>query len=77
MLNVLSRDFSSLLSILFCNAVPGWEGQFVESLMTKIKNARVGDVEVKKSNFQQHPQGLPESQKKHHHSHPTGQDHLC
>ena len=26
MLNVLPRDFSSLLSILFCNAVPGVGG---------------------------------------------------
>ena len=31
--------------------------------MTRIQNARVGDVEVKKINCQQHPQGLPESQK--------------
>ena len=45
-------------------------------LMTKIQNVGVGDVEVKKTNFQQHPQGLSESQKRHHH-HPTGQDHLC
>ena len=31
-------------------------------LMTKIQNVGVGDVEVKKTNFQQHPEGLPESQ---------------
>ena len=42
MLNVLPRDFSSLLCILFCNAVPGVGGQFVEFLMTKIQNVRVG-----------------------------------
>ena len=44
--------------------------------MTKIQNTRVGDMEVKKTNFKQHPQGLSESQKKNHHCHPTGQDHL-
>ena len=55
----------------------GWVGQFEAFLMTKIQNARVGYVEVKKINSQQHPQGLLESQRKHHHCHPTGQDHLC
>ena len=55
----------------------GWVGQSVVFLMTKIQNARVGDVEVKKTNFQQHTQGLPESQRKHHHHPPTGQGHLC
>ena len=55
----------------------GWVGQFVAFLMTRIQNARVGDGELKKINFQQHPQGQPESQSKHHHRHPTDQDHLC
>ena len=45
-------------------------------LMTKIQNVGVGDVEVKKINFQQHPQGLLESQRMHHHRPPTGQGHL-
>ena len=42
----------------------GWVGQFVAFLMTRIQNARVGDGEGKKINFQQHPQGQPESQRK-------------
>ena len=54
-----------------------WVEQFVESLMTKIRNAGVGDVEMKETNFQQHPQGLLESRKRHHHRLPIGQDHLC
>ena len=41
----------------------GWVGQFEAFLMTKNQNARVGDVEMKKINCQQHPQGLLESQK--------------
>ena len=41
----------------------GWVGQSVVFLMTKIQNARVGDVEVKKTNFQH----FLESQRKHHH----------
>ena len=57
-----------LAYVLFYSAMQylGWVGQFVESLMTKIRNAEVGDIEVKKTNFQQYPQGLLESQKKHH-----------
>ena len=54
----------------------GWVGQFVESLMIKIQNVGVGDGEVKKTNFQQHPQGLLESQKTPPHRPPVGQDHL-
>ena len=38
MLNVLPRDFSSLLSILFCNAVPGVGGTVCDVLMTRIQN---------------------------------------
>ena len=39
MLKVLPRDFSSLLSIFSAMQYLGWVGQFVESLMTKIRNA--------------------------------------
>ena len=77
MLNGLPRDFSSLLSTLFCNMqYPRWVGQFVESLIIKIRHIGVGDGEVKKINFQQHPQGLLESQKTPPHHHPVGPDHL-
>ena len=42
-----------LAYFLFYSAMQylGWVGQFVESLMTKIRNAGVGDMEVKKTNF--------------------------
>ena len=43
--------------------------------MIKIQNVRVEDGQ-KKINFQQHPQGLLESQKKPPHRHPIDQDHL-
>ena len=68
-----------LAYFLFYSAMQylGWVGQFVESLTTKIQNAGVGDMEVKKTNFPQHPQGLLENQKRHHHRHPTDQDLLC
>ena len=51
--------------------------------MIKIRNVGVGDGEVKKINFQQHPQGLPESQKTPPHRHPfsllvlQGSDAFC
>ena len=48
----------------------------MESLTIKIRNVGVGDGEVKKINFQQHPQGLLESQKMPPHRHPVGPDHL-
>ena len=58
------RDFIAS-SMDACSAMQylGWVGQFVESLMIKIQNIGVGDGEVKKKDFQQHPQGLLESQK--------------
>ena len=68
MLNCVTTDFSSLLSILRCKAVPG-VGQFVESLKIKIQNIRVGGVE-KKINFLQHPQALLVIQKKPPRHHP-------
>ena len=64
MLNWLPRDFSSLLSILFCvKLYRGWVGQFQVSLKTKTQNVRVGGVEEMKISFLQHPQGLLEIQK--------------
>ena len=44
--------------------------------MIKIRNVGVGDGEVKKINFQQHPQGLLKSQKTSPHHHLVGPDHL-
>ena len=67
-----------LVYSLFCSAMQylGWVRQFVESLMIKIRNVGVEVGEVKKINFQQHPQGLLESQKTPPHRHPVGPDHL-
>ena len=49
MLKCAPRDFSSLLSILFCNAVPGVGGTVCGIFNDKNSKRRVGDGEVKKT----------------------------
>ena len=56
-----TQGFSSLFSILFCNAVPGVGGTVCGVFNDKDSKCRIGDGEVKKKYFQQHPQGLLES----------------
>ena len=60
MFSELPRDFSSLLSILFCNAVPGVGGTVYGVLSDRDSKRNVWDMGVRKINFQQHPQGLLE-----------------
>ena len=54
MVSVLPSDFSSLLSILFCNAVPGVVGTVCGVFNDRDSKCKGWDVEVKKINCQQH-----------------------
>ena len=54
MLNWVARDFSSLLSILCCKAVPGVGGTICGVLKDKDSKRKSWGVEEMKINFLQH-----------------------
>ena len=58
MLKVDPRDFCKLFSILFCKAVPGVGGTVCGVFKDKDPNEEVGDGEVMRIRYPQHPPDL-------------------
>ena len=76
MLNWVPGDFSSLLSIFCCKAVPGVGGTVCGVFKDKDSKCKGWGVEELKINFLQHPQGLLVIQKTPPRHPPTSPVHL-